>query len=281
MIEPDPVVENLSWPVLPSPSGPLGVAYPVEEVRSILVLENGLKNQYVRGQNHDAEPGSPLVVAASVVGEGEPPLPETLIEAENVKRYLRAPKMLLGGQATTADVGAGLASATVWHFAGHARQSGNGTELLLAEAGGEHRPWIDGAFLRSHPPRVCRLAILSACATGRREAAWNHPLQDIVATLESLGVPEVVATRWQIDSEASVPFMDNLYLHLAKGETVAMALSSARRVQSEKSLYKNPYYWGAYYLSGRENTITQGELHASFYKENEINQETAQADLRH
>jgi CHAT domain-containing protein len=104
--------------------------------------------------------------------------------------------------------------------------------------------------------------VLSACATGTREASWNHPLQSIVETFGALGVPEVVATRWQIDSEASVPFIDAFYGGLSKGNTVAMALTSARRVQFENSKYRNPYYWGAYYVTGREIDRPSGELDA-------------------
>jgi hypothetical protein len=95
-----------------------------------------------------------------------------------------------------------------------------------------------------------------------REAAWNHPLQDIVETLGSLGVPEVVATRWQIDSEAAVPFMDSFYTSLSQGSSVAAALTSARRVQSKELLYSKPYYWAAYYVTGREITNLTGEFHA-------------------
>ncbi len=39
-----------------------------------------------------------------------------------------------------------------------------------------------------------------------------------------------------------------------------MALTSARRVESGKSLYANPYYWGAYYATGRETNIPDGRV---------------------
>jgi CHAT domain-containing protein len=179
-------------------------------------------------------------------------------EANSVSALLRTPA-LLGQQATTSHVADALDTATIFHFAGHAVQSGSGTELLLAAISpGEKRPWVDGEFLRQHRPRACRLAVLSACATGVREVAWNHPFQDIVETLGSLGVPEVVATRWQIDSEAAVPFMDAFYTSLQRGTSVAMALTSARGVLSKRHLYGNPYYWGAYYVTGRE-AIPSGE----------------------
>ena len=260
LLEPDPMLANLSWPVLPTAAGPLGLAYPLAEMRSILVpaSEQGLQSA------SGVKPGErALVVGASVATQGEPPLPEALSEARHVEQLLHAPEVLLGERATAARVGADLGSATIFHFAGHAVQTANGTELLLAaDSPGDTHPWVDGKFLTQHPPRACRLAVLSACATGTREATWNHPLQSIVETFGALGVPEVVATRWQIDSEASVPFIDAFYTGLANGNTVAMALTSARRVQFENLKYRNPYYWGAYYVTGREIDHPPGELHA-------------------
>jgi CHAT domain-containing protein len=259
LLEPDPMLQNLSWPVLQTPGGPLGLQFPLVELRSI-VTDGGDRGRYRQCRGDRA-----LVVGASVAAGDAPPLPEALQEARNVNRYLRTPDLLLGEQANASQVAQRLGSATIFHFAGHAVQTRDGTELLLAASSPrEASAWVDGTFLRLHPPRACRLAVLSACATGSREPSWNHPLQDIVETLRSLGVPEVVATRWQIDSQASVPFMDAFYESLAKGNSAAVALTSARRVQFGQSPYSNPYYWGAYYVTGRENAQSIGELHASF-----------------
>jgi len=269
LLEADPELQNLSWTVLPTPSGPLGLHYPLAEMRSILVDtatagDAGILTNSGIGSGTGSGIGDhALVVGASEAAQGEPPLPEALDEARSVDAYLRSPTLLLGNEATAAHLAQALGSASIFHFAGHAVRSGNGTELLLAASGsGDHNTSIDGAFLRQHRPRACRLAVLSACATGVREAAWNHPLQDIVETLGSLGVPEVVATRWQIDSEAAVPFMDSFYTSLSQGSSVAAALTSARRVQSKELLYSKPYYWAAYYVTGREITNLTGEFHA-------------------
>jgi len=127
----------------------------------------------------------------------------------------------------------------------------------------DSRPWIDEAFLRQHPPRACRLAVLSACATGGDERGSAVPMRDLVQTLSSLGVPEVVATRWPVDSEASVPFMKTFYNSLESGQDVAHALLAARQSQSNNSLYTNPFFWGAYYVTGRDPISVEEELHAS------------------
>jgi CHAT domain-containing protein len=261
LLEPDPMLQNLPWPVLPASAGPLGLQYPLDEMRSILAVPVQRGNS----GDHPIETmcKRPLVVGASMATGNEPPLPEALEEAGSVSRLLHSTQLLLGRQATTANLSQALGSATIFHFAGHAIQTANGTELLLASSSpSELRPWVDGAFLRQHPPHACQLAVLSACSTGTREASWNHPLQDMVETLGDLGVPEVVATRWQIDSEAAVPFMGSFYQSLANGKSVAVALTSARGVQFSRSLYKNPYYWGAYYVTGGEATFVEKEPHA-------------------
>jgi len=256
LVEADPNLADFPWPVLPGKGGPLGIAYPVAELRSILAPA---------AERGDLLAGSEraLVVGASVAGADEPPLPEAMSEANHVDRWLHSGEILLGERATAARIGANLGSATIFHFAGHAMQTRDGTELLLAAASSsDQAPWLDGKFLRQHPPLACRLAVLSACSTGTREAAWSHPLQDMVDAFSSMGVREVVATRWQIDSGASVPLIDAFYDGLAKGDTVAMALTSARRAQFGNPGYRNPYYWGAYYLTGREIEDPTGEFHA-------------------
>jgi CHAT domain-containing protein len=110
--------------------------------------------------------------------------------------------------------------------------------------------WLDSDLLRKHPPRLARLAVFSACSSGKKEAGWDHGMGDIVATLASLGVPDVVATRWQIDSGAAVPMMDAFYGGLAKGLTVPQALTAARQLLIRDPRYRHPYYWAAWYASG-------------------------------
>jgi CHAT domain-containing protein len=201
------------------------------------------------------------VVGASVASGESQLLPEVLQEARAVARFDNEPSLLVGDQATEPQVMARLATAAAIHFAGHAARRDGGTRLLLAPAqAGSHAaatgvadqdtPWLDSALLRKHPPRAARLAVFSACSSGKTEAGWNHGMGDIVATLAELGVPDVVATRWQIDSGAAVPMMDAFYGGLAKGLTVPQALTAARQTMVRDPRYRHPYYWAAWYASG-------------------------------
>jgi CHAT domain-containing protein len=254
LLEADTPLESLPWPVLPTSAGLLGLQYPIINAPSILNTAPEAKGSAL--QFHSA-----LIVGASLGGDGEPPLPDAMHEATSVAELLHTPNLLVGDQATANHLATALSSATILHFAGHAKQTPDGTELMLAASPGEERPWLDAQFLRQHPPRRCRLAVLSACSTGIQESSWNRSLEDIVHTLAAQGTREVVATSWQIDSQASVPFMNTFYQSLAQGSTVASALTAARRMQSKNFRYNGPYYWAGYYAASGESRVTKGISH--------------------
>jgi hypothetical protein len=254
LLEPDPLLGNVSWPSVATAAGPLGIDFNLEEVPSLLV------DRRPNGANLPV--GKSLVVGASI-GSGEKLLlPEAIDEARDVARFGRAASLLLAGQATEPQVAARLGTAAILHFAGHAVRLDGDTRLLLAPSGAAaDRPYLDSGLLRSHPPRAARLAVFSACSTGKTEEGWNHGMGDIVDTLASLGVPEVVATRWQIDSASAVPMMDAFYGGLAKGLSVPSALTAARQSLLRDPRYRHPYYWAAYYASGTGNADLRAVLH--------------------
>jgi hypothetical protein len=257
LIEPDPLLGNLPWPSVETAAGPIGLHFDLAELPSLLLVRSSL------APGPDAslsERGNPLVIGASLA-PGAKPLPEVLEEAKAVARFNRTPEIFLGSQATEIQVAAKLGTASAIHFAGHASQEGGSTRLLLASHGPAvstesasppppGKAYLDSSLFRSHPLRQARLAVFSACASGKREEEWNHGMDDIVNTLAAQGVPEVVATRWQIDSAAAVPMMDAFYRGLAQGASVSHALTTARQSVMHDFRYRHPYYWAAYYASG-------------------------------
>lgn len=267
LLEPDPLLGNLPWPSIETASGPIGINFNLEELPSLLLDS--------RSSNRAAQPtGKPLIVGASIAsGQGQL-LPEVLGEERAVARFGNAPNLLLAGQATQPQVAARLATASAIHFAGHAAQQDGATRLLLAPASPSHgaastispnndKPWLDSDLLRRHPPRAARLVVFSACSTGKKEEGWNHGMGDIVATLASLGVRDVVATRWQIDSASALPMMDAFYSGLASGLTVPQSLTAARQSLLRDPRYRHPYYWAAWYASGSGNSSLRQIFHAS------------------
>jgi hypothetical protein len=262
LLERDPQLGNLPWPSVATSAGDLGLRANLEESPSLLFNQPSSKNTAASGRT--------LVVGASIASGESQLLPEVLKEARAVAQFGNAPSLLVGDQATEPQVMARLETAAAIHFAGHAEKLEGGTRLLLAPAklvasaagpAALDTPWLDSGLLRRHPPRAARLAVFSACSSGKKEAGWNHGMGDIVATLASLGVPDVVATRWQIDSGAAVPMMDAFYEGLAKGLTVPQALTAARQSMVRDPRFRHPYYWAAWYASGSGT----GDLSAIFH----------------
>lgn len=260
-LEPDPLLGNLPWPSVATASGDLGLQTDLEESPS-LVLDRPAQS---------LSAGRELVVGASLASGNNQLLPEVLQEARSVAQFDRDPSLLLGDQATEPQVVARLGTASAIHFAGHAAQRDGDTRLLLAPEKNDplaaatapssarpsastvqspDTPWLDSRLLRKHPPREARLVVFSACSSGKKGAGWDHGMDDIVDTLAALGVPDVVATRWQIDSSAAVPMMDAFYAGLAKGLTVPQSLTAARQSMVRDPRYRHPYYWAAWYASG-------------------------------
>ncbi|HEY1160322.1 MAG TPA: CHAT domain-containing protein, partial [Terracidiphilus sp.] len=275
LIESDPLLGNLPWPSAATAAGPIGLQFNLEESPSLLLDHPPA----AIGPSAAKPPGSPLIVGASVASGESQFLPEALSEARAVARFGNNPNLLLGDHATQPQVTARLATAAWIHFAGHAAQWDGAARLLLAPArtapsatnpaGGSDKetspetPWLDSGLLRRHPPHAARLAVFSACSTGKKEEGWNHGMGDIVDTLAGLGVPEVVATRWKIDSASAVPLMDAFYGGLARGLSVPMALTAARQSLVRDARYRHPYYWAAWYASGTGKSDFSALFHAA------------------
>ncbi|MDE3188585.1 MAG: CHAT domain-containing protein, partial [Acidobacteriota bacterium] len=238
VVEPDPLLGNVPWPSVETAEGPIGLRFNLEEAPSVL-LDRASAQATGSGSLDE-----PLVVGASV-GAGESTfLPEALHEARAVAQFGGRSNLLLAEQATEPQVAAHLASASMIHFAGHATEYDGATRLLLAPTGTNgDKPFLDSNLFRKDPPKAARLVVFSACSSGKKEAGWDHGMGDIVDTLAALGVPNVVATRWQIDSASAVPMMDVFYQGLANGLSVPEALTRARQSLSRDPRYSHPYYW--------------------------------------
>jgi tetratricopeptide (TPR) repeat protein len=253
-IESDPLLGNLPWPCVETAQGAIGLDLPLEELPS-LVLEKRMPQE---------AHGESLIVGASVAAEKNQLLPEALHEAQIVAADNVHADLLVGAEATEPHVTRGLSAAPLIHFAGHAERYQGQTRLLLAPAGGaDDQPYLDASLLRRYPPRAARLIVFSACSTGKREDGWNHGMGDIVDTLTSLGAPEVVATRWQIDSGSAIPMMSAFYSGISKGMSVPQALTAARLSLIRDARYRRPYYWAAYYASGMGSTDLHEVFHGS------------------
>jgi CHAT domain-containing protein len=208
-------------------------------------VESSLGLQY-RTHTHATEPVTALsravvaVVPTSQVVADLPYLSQVDAEGQMVAGQFRSPVVLNEQEATVAALRSALAGAQVFHFAGHAVAAETMTGLLLWETpfGADSLKRVDLSKLQ--------LAVLSACDTAGEIEGDEYNPDSLVHPFAFAGVPRVVVSRWNVDSEVTRQFMELFYQSLLKGKTTAEALKNAEEGLRAKEETKHPYYWAAF-----------------------------------
>jgi CHAT domain-containing protein len=180
------------------------------------------------------------------------PLPDVLAETDAVAADFDFPNVLQGSQATLSAVRRELPAAAVFHFTGHAlaRNTGSGL-VLLGEDSDRRAPVLLGADkLRRLDLRNLQLAVLSTCnpESGKDGA---RGFNSIAEALQRNGVPNIVASRWAVDSAQTRQFIQTFYRHALSGHPVSEAVRQASRNMLADPRTSHPYYWSAFSAYGR------------------------------
>ncbi|MGD0414323.1 MAG: CHAT domain-containing protein [Terriglobales bacterium] len=189
---------------------------------------------------------------ASSAADGLIPLPDVAEEADAVASDFRSARVLKGGEATLSALRSELPGAAVFHFAGHALATPEGTGLVLEGRNGQANTLrlLDAAAVRQLRLQSLQLAVLSACSTASGSGG-SGGFDSVTDALLRAGVPHVVASRWAVDSAETRGFVEDFYHNALAGQTV----SDATRLTSRKMLANprtsHPYYWSAFAAYGR------------------------------
>jgi len=172
------------------------------------------------------------------------PLPEAREEAAIAASLYPRSTMLTGTMAKSSAIRRELPSATVFHVGGHALATPERDGLLVADG-----LW-GAAEIVDLDLRRCSLVVLAACSTGQVDSDPLFGPKSLVRGFVVAGARQVVASRWTVDSRATLELMRAFYGELQNGRSAAWAMhSAAQRVRLELRL-DHPYYWAAYCLFG-------------------------------
>jgi CHAT domain-containing protein len=249
VVEPDGSLARIPFEALPTPTG----RYFGEDFR--IVISPGL---YSFKQNSlSDESGEQRLVAVGApqpaIGDAGsyPPLPDAVYEAHYVASLFPNHTFLSGRQATAEALSQVLAEATIFHFAGHSISSPSQAGLLLAGTNNSNGSTDTFWNARTLNPKLmarCRLAVLSACATGSMNGWGIADPDNLARALLAAGVRSVVASRWPVDSHATRLLMEGFYKHLMGHQTTSQALQAA---SAELRISRpHPYYWSAFSAFG-------------------------------
>ena len=171
--------------------------------------------------------GNPLLNATDRL----PSLPYADGEAHDISAMFTGNHLLTGSEATMTNVLEWLPQAEVFHFAGHTLSRGRPPGLLLAPDEIDKTALLGPDQLRPQQMSQLKLAVLSACDTAVADGGLNDP-GSLVRLFLRAGVPQVIASKWSVDSAASSELMENLYARLLDGDSVELALAQAERASA-------------------------------------------------
>lgn len=139
--------------------------------------------------------------------------------------------------ATTASLEEALVSpAHIFHFSGHGEFKGDMGErygslegagsVILARDDGRAQPFSAQKLALTLSGRSVRLAVLTACEVGQRDAAsvWAG----VVTALTHAGVPAVVGMQFRIRDNNAITFSTAFYRALAAGQPIDTAVTDGR-----------------------------------------------------
>jgi CHAT domain-containing protein len=204
-----------------------------------------------------SESSAPQVVAPD--GDRYAPLIHARAEAQSVAALFPKSVVLTGSEAREARVKQELGDYRIIHFATHgilSRSDGLQSGLLLAnEAVDSKEDGLLQAWEIANSPLSAELAVLSACQTAEGDERLGEGLMGLAWAFQAAGCPNVVASLWNIDDEATQKMMTEFYKSIRAGSRVDDAMRSA--MLSLKKLPGNgsPYYWAGFRIIGRGGNL--------------------------
>lgn len=200
-------------------------------------------------RGHKKQVEGKLVVypgAAEFEGRAYPPLPHAEEEADYVAHLQPRSSYLREDQVTADELSRRLPRASSFHFAGHGVSREHGGELLLS---GKDQV-LSASAVRRMDLSGMDLVVLSACSTAEADLDIARSPNGLVQAFLSAGARQVVASRWDVNSQASFTFTNSFYPALLRTGDPATAASEARRNMRSKPQTMHPFYWSAFDVFG-------------------------------
>jgi CHAT domain-containing protein/tetratricopeptide (TPR) repeat protein len=253
VVESDDFVANLPIQALIDPAGQY-----LYELFPITISAGILYNSGLRSTRPFSKTDRALVVGAPTVSSGSSsdflPIHDAVAEAQDVAARFDRVSLLVGDQASFSEIKKHGSENELFHFAGHAISTSVQTGLVLSrsspgDTSSQQTLLLDAPHLRASGLTRCRLVILSACATAR-DGTLADPTNLVRAFLRA-GVPQIVASRWDVDSTVTSELMAAFYKSLLSGTPASVALTDAENVIRHHPSTSHPYYWSAFALFGR------------------------------
>lgn len=185
-----------------------------------------------------------LVILRGASSEpGTDAIPEIYDESAELESRFPRSQLLEARSSSEPDIVRSLQSAEIVHFTGHAQNRDGSASLLLGDDASGNLSSQSFAGVRL---RTCRLAVLAACSTLSVETESGSIKSGLPEALLQAGVPTIVGTVWDVDSEATKRLMLDFYDQLLKGNSPEIALQRVEAQLSATADFAHPFYWSGF-----------------------------------
>jgi CHAT domain-containing protein len=174
------------------------------------------------------------------------PLPGMQEERTYIAKTFPRSKAVDGENANWENSRHDVAASQIFIFMGHGRRSNTGTKLEL-----NSKESLGSADFTPDRFAHSEMVVLSACSSARGGKEGLLDNQNLVHSFLAAGVPRIIASHWDVDSNNTSQLMVSFYRHALTDATVAEAMLNARREVLEKT--PHPYYWAGFSVIGRVN----------------------------
>jgi CHAT domain-containing protein/tetratricopeptide (TPR) repeat protein len=241
------------WPLgaltVPGESGPLC------EHRELYTAPSTTLLAALRARGQAPRGGGMLAVGRTTDASGRD-LPGAQSELQSLgSKYMGVEVRVNKGERPMSELTSDLPRWDVLHFAAHAESEARTpwrSGFLLGAGTG------DGAYLRASGVATMRLradlAVLSGCQSAGAATLAGEGALGLANAFLCSGTRSVVATLWPIDDRVAQQFMAEFYASLARGRTVASAVSEAQRALRSHAETSSPRDWAAFAASGEGGT---------------------------
>ena len=189
---------------------------------------------------------SHILIAGNPETTGSAPLADAEAEAKGIARQFRYSKLLVEGDAGSGEIAKHIGDAEIFHFSGHAAASPDGVGLVLGDS------VMDAARVRVSEFSHLKLAVLSACSTANGTTGVFDDRDSLARLLAAAGIPDIVASRWTVDSRSTATLMQEFYAQLLAGQGVSSALGEASRKLRHDKAFAHPFYWATFSVFGKD-----------------------------
>lgn len=248
LIESDGNLNQIPFQALVNPDGNyLGTSY------SIVYSPGFWYESFLRKPTPLGDDAHMVVLEGSAISNAEgknlPSLPDIDLEAKSIAVRFHNLIWLRGSEGTRDRLSQALSKADIFYFLGHATAGPDKTTLLVSSAIGNAGE-LDATNLRNARMGQLKLAVLAGCSTVAAVDEDTPDLDNLVQVLFEARVPEVIGTRWDIDSSSASALMATLYAKILDGQTAGRALQAAVVDIMRVPGTSHPYFWAAFSAYG-------------------------------